>query len=108
MKNGGNETFPPLAPLITRCVSTPLPQPPPYSALVEAAAQALLAALFVDERRLAALLAQVADGLLGVRRCPRGGRVGRLQLADMLGQRASDGVGQREDLGRPKAGRLAA
>src|SRR2546428_3077766 len=101
---GGNATFPPSAPC-PRSVSTPVPIA--VSALVEAAAQALLAALFVDERRLAALLAKIADGLLAVGRCRRGPSLGRLHLADVLGQRAGDGVGQREDLRGSEAGRLA-
>src|SRR5438876_725082 len=75
------------------------------SALVEPARETLLAAFFVDERGLATLLAEIADApaLVGVRR-----RAGRLDLADMLGQRAAERVGEREDLARAEAHRLGA
>src|SRR5437764_406617 len=66
------------------------------SAFVEPAREALLAAFLVDERGLATLLAEITDAPAlvgpGVRR-----RAGRLDLADMLGQRAAERVGQRED-----------
>src|SRR5581483_11985043 len=84
----------------------PRPRPPPRLALVEAAGQALLAALLVDEGRLAALLAQVADRLAPAGR--RQLRRRRLDLAGVLGQDARDGVGQGEDLGGAEAHRLAA
>src|SRR2546425_386192 len=61
-------------------------------ALVEPARQTLLAAFLVDEGRLAAFLAEIADGL------PAGhGRrrvTGGFELADVLGQRPGDRVGQ--------------
>src|SRR5687768_8765089 len=75
-------------------------------ALVEAAGQALLATLFVDEGRLAALLAEVAD-LARARRARRGGD-GLAHLADVLAEHARERVGQREHLGRAEAGGLAA
>src|SRR5438105_2734024 len=66
---------------------------------------AVLRDLLVDERGLATLLAEIADApaLVGVRR-----RAGRLDLADMLGQRAAERVGEREDLARAEAHRLGA
>src|SRR5262249_8495279 len=76
------------------------------SALVEAATQTFLAAFLVDERRLSALLAEITDGLLRVVRRRCGTRLRRLGLADVLGQRPGDSVGQREDLRRPEPCRL--
>src|SRR5262245_41873237 len=75
------------------------------SALVEAARQALLAAFLVHERRLAALLAEVADLLA---RFDRGDRHlgSRLHLADVLGERPRQGVRQGQDLRGPEARRL--
>src|SRR5688500_6894314 len=75
------------------------------SALVEAAGQTLLAALLVHERRLTALLAEVADppARLHLRRL-HGARV--LELPDVLGQRAGQGVGQRQDLAGAEPHRL--
>src|SRR5262244_3403149 len=78
------------------------------SAFVEPARQALLATFLIDEGRLAALLAEIADApplfeLGSARR-----RVLGFHLADVLGQRASQRVGQREDLARAKTHRLGA
>ena len=77
------------------------------SALVEAARQALLAAFLVHERRLPALLAEVADLLSRF-----GGGDGHLgsglHFTDMLGERARQSVRQREDLRGPEARRLTA
>src|SRR5437016_14653584 len=76
------------------------------SALVEAAREALLAPCFVDERRLATLLAEIADLLPA---CV-GGRRGlwrRLQIADVLGQGARERVREREDLVGTEARGLA-
>src|SRR5207244_10308595 len=67
------------------------------SALVEAAREALLAPFFVDERRLATLLAEIADLLAA---CV-GGRRGlwrRRQIAAVLGQSARERVRTRADL----------
>src|SRR5262245_46096979 len=76
------------------------------SALVEAARQALLAAFLVHEGRLPALLAEVADLLsrLGGDRHLGSG----LRLADVLGERPRQRVGQRQDLGGSEARRLTA
>src|SRR5881628_3625369 len=60
------------------------------SAFVEPARQALLAAFLVDEGRLPALLAEVADLLSRVD--GRGGLGRRLQLADVLGEGARECV----------------
>src|SRR4030095_299387 len=77
------------------------------SALVEAAREALLAAFLVDERRLAALFAEVAD-LLARRRAGRRRQLRRLPLADVLGEGARERVRKREDLVGAKPRGLAA
>src|SRR5439155_555061 len=77
------------------------------SALVEAAREALLTPFLIDEGRLPALLAEVADLLAAV--AAHHGQLRRwLDLADVLGQRASERVRERQDLGGPEARRLAA
>src|SRR5438046_5110592 len=75
------------------------------SAFVEAARQALLAAFLIDEGRLPALLAQIADPLAGTV-SGLGCAAGRQQLADVLGQRARQRVRQRQALGRGEPARL--
>src|SRR5438876_9818022 len=105
MNNGGMRHSPRWPPWFALCVYTAVRIA--ASALVEATAQALLAAFLVHERRLAALLAQIADGLLAVGRCRRRG-LRHLYLTDVLGQRPGDGIGQRENLRRPEARRLGA
>src|SRR5215467_13482728 len=78
------------------------------STFVEPARQALLAAFLVDEGGLPALLAEVADSppLLQLR--PAWWRAFRLDLADVLGQRAGQRIRQREDLAGAEAHRLGA
>src|SRR5260370_63140 len=76
-------------------------------ALVEAAGETLLAAFLVDEGRLAALLAEVADLPLAVPGRDRRFRR-RLDVADVLGQRPRQRIAQREDLAGPEARRLRA
>src|SRR5262245_12318649 len=68
-------------------------------ALIEAAREALLAALLVDEGGLPARLAEVAD-LTGTRRRARR-RHRPAHLADVLAEHARERVRQRQDLGRP-------
>src|SRR5262245_65805818 len=76
-----------------------------WSALVEAARQALLAALLIDKGGLPALLAEIADPLpcahVSRRRIPRW-----LDLADVLGQGPGQRIGQGQDFSRAKTSRL--
>src|SRR5260370_25247466 len=76
-------------------------------ALVEAAGETLLAAFLVDEGRLAALRAELGDLPLAVPGRDRRFRR-RLDVADGLGQRRRQRIGQREDLAGSEARRLAA
>src|SRR5918999_4288305 len=76
-----------------------------YLALVEAAGEALLAAFLVDERCLAAFLAEVADAAI---RLHDRQRARRLHLARVLGQGAGERVGEREDLARAETHGLSA
>src|SRR6185503_13396317 len=84
------------------------PVAPGRSALVIAARQALLATFLVDEGRLPALLAEIADAALivGARHGRSLGR--RLELARVLGQRARERVRQREHLALAEAQWLGA
>src|SRR5437660_8548186 len=76
--------------------------------LVEAAGQTLLAPFLVDEGRLSALLAEIADPAASPFGRLRGLRGGATADADVLPQRAGECVRQREHLGRAEARGLAA
>src|SRR5215470_16462667 len=78
------------------------------STFVEPAREALLAAFLVHERGLPALLAQVTDPPALLQLGAAWWRALRLDLADMLGQRARERVGKREDLAGAEAHRLGA
>src|SRR5438552_13419909 len=75
---------------------------------VEAAGQTLLAPFLVDEGRLSALLAEIADPAASPFGRLRGLRGGATADADVLPQRAGECVRQREYLGRAEARGLAA
>src|SRR5438445_11628068 len=68
--------------------------PTSSSTLVESTRQALLAAFLVDERRLAAFLAEIADLLARLDDGRHGRVVSALHLADVLGEGARQRVGQ--------------
>src|SRR6185436_826612 len=80
--------------------------PSEFLAFVKAAGEALLAAFLVHEGRLPALLAEIADRLLGGRRRLRA--LGRLDLTDVLGEAARQRVRQRQHLRGAEAHRLGA
>src|SRR5882672_12118446 len=75
---------------------------------VEAAGQTLLATFLVHEGRLPALLAKIADPAAAPFGRFRGRRRGTAADADVLSQRAGEGVRQRAHLGRSEARGLAA